>query len=288
MTDIANKNVLITGGARGLGRLVAERALSRGARVVLWDMDQEQLDITVTALGPKAFGYVVDITERETVYAVAEQVRREVGEIDILVNNAGIVTGESFLDLSDEMIVKTFEVNSLSLFWMTRAFLPQMVDRREGHVVTIASVAGLVGVDKLADYCASKFAAVGFDESLRVAMKSEKTGVRTTVVCPYFIDTGMFDGVASRFPFLLPILKENDVADSVIRAIEKNREKIILPPLIYLVPLLRLLPSDWFDKIMTMFGVNSTMKDFHGHGEDEPNRSKLGVSRLAAGKKLYH
>jgi all-trans-retinol dehydrogenase (NAD+) len=288
MTEFAGKNVLVTGGARGLGRLIAERALDRGAQVIIWDMNQELLDQTVSELGPRAFGYHVDITEKERVYAMADRVHEEIGVVDILINNAGIVTGESFLDLPDEMIEKTFEVNALSLFWMTRAFLPQMIQNGGGHVTTIASVAGLVGVEKLADYCASKFAAVGFDESLRVAMKSDKTGVNTTVICPYFIDTGMFDGVKSRFPLLLPILKEEDVADKTVAAIEKNRNKVVLPPIIRLVPLLRMLPTPVFDAIMGLFGVNSSMETFDGHGKKEPNRQKLKDTSEPRGKKLYH
>ena len=118
------------------------------------------------------------------------------GDVDILVNNAGIVTGKKFLDATDGAIEKTFQVNTLAHFWLGKAFLPSMIDKNHGHVVTIASMAGIFGMAGLCDYCASKYAAVGFDESLRnelVAMA--KDGIHTTVVCPYFINTGMFDGV---------------------------------------------------------------------------------------------
>ena len=95
-----------------------------------------------------------------------------------------------------------------------------MIERNRGHIVTIASAAGLIGVPRLTDYCATKFAAVGLDESLRVELKQRGSAIRTTVVCPYYIDTGMFEGVKTRFSFLLPILKEQKVVDKILRAIE--------------------------------------------------------------------
>ena len=86
-----------------------------------------------------------------------------------------------------------------------------MIARDEGHVVTVASAAGLVGVKGLVDYSSSKFAAVGFDEALRMELADTAPGVKTTVVCPFFIDTGMFEGAQTRFAWLLPILKEQNV-----------------------------------------------------------------------------
>lgn len=283
MTDIAGKIILITGGARGLGRGVAERSLQRGATVVLWDLDGEQLDATLREIGGDAHGYVVDITDRAAVYETADRVFEEVGRVDILVNNAGVVTGTSFLELPDEQIERTFAVNTLSLFWTTKAFLPEMMKAGTGHVVTIASLAGLLGVQKLADYCASKFAAVGFDESLRVAMKSEKTGVKTTVVCPYFINTGMFDGVHTRFPLLLPILEEDDVADAIVEAIEKNKPKVVLPTLAKMLPVLRVLPTALFDGVMGLLGVNRAMEHFRGReggASDERTRESMRTAKL--------
>src|SRR5207249_2932649 len=91
---------------------------------------------------------------------------RDVGPIDILVNNAGVVSGRTLLEARDDDILRTFDVNTLALFWTTRAFLPAMLERGTGHVVTIASAAGLVGTSRLVDYCASKHAAVGVDRSM--------------------------------------------------------------------------------------------------------------------------
>ena len=282
MTGFKDEVVLITGGARGIGRLMAQRAVARGARVVLWDINAAALEATVAELGEAARGYVCDITDRAAVYRVADRVREEVGEVDILVNNAGIVTGKPFLELTDEMIERTFDVNALSLFWTARAFLPSMVRRDHGHVVTIASAAGQVGVAKLGDYCGSKFAAVGFDESLRVELRNSGSQVRTTVVCPYYINTGMFDGVQTRVPWLLPILEEDKVADRVIRAIEKNTQRLFLPGVVGLLSLGRILPTSWFDGLMNLLGVNVSMDQFHGHGSSASSATS-GTGATSAG-----
>jgi all-trans-retinol dehydrogenase (NAD+) len=156
------------------------------------------------------------------------------------------------------------------MMWMTKAYLPAMVERNSGHIVNIASSAGFVGVSRLSDYAASKWAAVGFDESLRVELRRMAPGVKTTVVAPFFIDTGMFDGVKTRFPLLLPILKEDEVAQAVVKAVSKNKARLLMPPMVYLVPPLRLLPVRVFDFVADVLGVNVSMDEFVGRS----NRSK--------------
>ncbi|XP_030241952.1 estradiol 17-beta-dehydrogenase 11-like [Drosophila navojoa] len=113
-------------------------------------------------------------------------------------------------------------------FWTAKAFLPKMIEKERGHIVTIASLAGHVGISKLVDYCASKFAAVGFDEALRLELEVlGHTNIQTTCICPFFIQaTGMFDDVNARW---VPTLNPNDVADRVISAIRKNEKLAIIP-----------------------------------------------------------
>jgi all-trans-retinol dehydrogenase (NAD+) len=137
-----------------------------------------------------------------------------------------------------------------------------MIARNRGHVVTIASASGLIGVARLADYSASKWAAVGFDESLRAELRRTAPGVITTVVCPFYIDTGMFRGVKSRFPFLLPILKEDDAATRIVGAIATNRRRLMMPWLCHFVPLLRALPVRLFDWAADFLGVNVVDEGF--------------------------
>ena len=270
MTTVRNSRVLITGAASGIGRLLALRLAESGAGLVLWDIDQaglEQAQAELAAAGHEADTFVCDLSDHQEIAAVATRTLVESGAIDILINNAGIVSGKALLDLSDEEIERTFQVNTLALFWTVRAFLPSMLEQGRGHIVTIASAASLAGAPRLSDYCASKFAAFGFDESLRLELKKLGSNVKTTIVCPYYIDTGMFDGVKTRFSWLLPILKPEAVVRRIIRAIKKDRRRLVMPWFIYSSWLSRLMPVAWYDVLMDFFGVTRSMDEFHGGGD---------------------
>ncbi len=137
-----------------------------------------------------------------------------------MINNAGIVNGKKLLANEDyKMIEKTIAVNTTSHHYTVKEFLPEMMRKNEGHIVSIASMAGHFGVNGLVDYCASKFGAVGFNESLRLELRSSRSKVKTTCICPFYINTGMFDGVKSKFPILLPILEESYAARRIVNAV---------------------------------------------------------------------
>lgn len=271
MTTFEQKNVLITGSASGIGRLMAQKIAARGGNVILWDINLgglESLSDQIQGWGYKAATYhQCDLSDREEIEFTAQRVLAEHGSIDILINNAGIVSGKPLLELSPEAIERTFSINTLSLFWTTRAFLPGMVAKNSGHIVTIASAGGLIGVPRMTDYSASKFAAIGFDDSLRVELKRlGYNGIRTTVVCPYYINTGMFNGVKTRFPWLLPIMEPDNAVNKIINAIEKNKQRLIMPPLALVTYPGRLLPLSLFDRIADFVGINNSMDDFVGRG----------------------
>ena len=268
MTHIAGRTALVTGGGAGIGRLLALALARRGADVAVWDLDGAAADAVaeeVRALGRTAWASTCDVGDKAAVDAVAAETLAAAGGVDLLVNNAGVVSGKPFLDLTEADVERTFRVNVLSLYWVTGALLPSMVERGRGHVVTIASAAGLVGVARQTDYSASKHAAVGFDESLRVELAKVAPAIRTTVVCPFYVDTGMFDGVQTRFPRLLPILDPDDVVERIVVAVERDRGRLVLPPLVRIVPLARVLPPKLADRLMGFFGVNASMDHFHGH-----------------------
>ncbi len=204
------------------------------------------------------------MSDREQVYARADEVRAAAGDVDVLVNNAGIVSGKPLLDLPDEQIERTFAVNTLALYWTTKAFLPAMKERGSGHLVTVASAAGLIGTARETDYAASKFAAVGFNESLRQELRRGSPGVKTTVICPFYIDTGMFQGVKTRFPLLLPVLKEQEVADRVLKAVRRNEPLVQMPLMVSTLPMMRMLPVWAFDQLADFFGLNNAMDAFTG------------------------
>jgi len=281
MTKIAAKHVVITGAGSGIGRLVASRMAAMGAEVTMLDVNEEGLGRAVEQIRDadgQTRGYTCDVSDKEAVARVARRIVREAGPVDILVNNAGVVSGDWLPDLTDEQIERTFGVDALGLFWMTRAFLPAMIERGAGHIVNVASAAGLVGTCQETDYAASKHAAVGFDEALRMELRREAPSVRTTVVCPYYIDTGMFTGVRTRFPWLLPILKEDQVAKGIVRAIQTNQQRVLMPWAVRALPVLReVLPLPMFDKLMDVLGVNDAMSKFTGR--KTPARSGRGGAK---------
>lgn len=125
--------------------------------------------------------------------------------MNILINNAGIVQGKQFTELNEGLSSKQFIVNLECHFWIISEFLPSMIQKNEGHIVSVASLAGFVGTPFLADYSASKAGAIAMMEALRMELKRmSKYGVKCTTICPFFINTGMFDGVKGSviFPFL--------------------------------------------------------------------------------------
>ncbi|NXC63624.1 RDHE2 dehydrogenase, partial [Aleadryas rufinucha] len=273
--NVSGEIVLITGAGSGIGRLLAVKFASLGATLVLWDINQEGLNYTVRLAKENGAGrvhsYICDCSKRQDVYRVADQVKKEVGDVSILINNAGIVTGKRFLDSPDALIEKTMEVNTMAHFWTYKAFLPAMVAANHGHLVSIASSAGLVGVNKLSDYCASKFAAVGFAESIDMELRTlRKTGVKTTIVCPYIINTGMFDGVKTKWPSVLPILDPNYVAERIITAVRQNQEMLMMPRIIYVLYFLRsFLPMKATVLLLDYFGSPDIMNTFKGRPKKE-------------------
>lgn len=267
MKILSKSLALITGGASGIGLLTARILAAKGARVVLWDVNEKALaavEDESRAAGLPLYGMVCDVSDREDVYRAARALKAQWGEVDILINNAGVVSGSNFLATSDEKVERTMKINAMANFWTVRAFLPSMLERDEGHIVTVSSAAGIIGVTGLADYSASKFAAFGFHEAIRMELRKRESRVRTTVVCPFFIKTGMFDGVKTRFPFLLPILRPEYAAGRIVRAVENGDKRVVLPPFVYSVYLLRLFPVGVFDAVADFFGISAAMDDFRG------------------------
>ena len=254
-----------------MGLLVARGAAARGAHVAIWDVNSRALpDAAARIAAARAHGNqlviseAVDVGDPEVVARAAERLGASIGNVDVLINNAGVVSGKRLTELSPEEVQRTLRVNTASLFWTTQSVLPAMIEAGRGHVVTMASAGGLIGVSGLSDYCASKFGAVGFHESLRAELRRTAPGVGTSLICPYFVGTGMFAGVRTRFPFLLPILEPETVAAAVIRAVEKNRAVVVLPWFVHSLKLLRLLPARWLDPIASFFGIHVAMDTFSG------------------------
>ena len=267
-TPVRGAVVLVTGAASGIGALVAVQAAHRGARaVVLWDLDlpaAQDVATRVQAAGATCLAQRVDLRDAQEVEAAGRVVLERLGRVDVLVNSAGVVTGRSFEDLSEEDVARTFDVNVLALYRVVRCFLPGMRTRDRGCVVTIASAAGLVGVARQTDYSASKFAAVGFMESLRSELRRSGSHVRTLVVAPYYVSTGMFAGVRTRVPLLLPVLEPERVASQVLDSVERGDARRILPWFANAVLLVKALPVPVADAVTDLFGISTTMDTFTG------------------------
>lgn len=232
---VKDQIVLITGGGSGFGNVMARKFAELGAIVVIWDISKPGLDGTVKqvkAIKGRIHSYVVDVSDREAVYATARKVQTEVGKVDILVNNAGIGDGELIVDIKDDYLDKIFKVNIISHFWITKAFLPAMISTGSGHIVTISSSAGLFGVPKLSSYCATKHAAIGFHESITAELKHAypEANINTTVICPYFVRTGIIAGKEHLIPpsnKLFPIRDVEPVVDEFMDAILSNQNFLI-------------------------------------------------------------
>lgn len=273
MQTVAGKKVLITGAAMGMGKIYAQLAVQeKAAAVVLWDINQDALDATAAELkaaGGQVHAYKVDVSKLEPIQQAAAQVREQVGDIDILFNNAGIVRGKYFWEhdpVADTQL--TMAINALAIMHVAREFLPKMIDNGgEARIVNIASAAGLVSNPKMSVYCASKWAAIGWSDSVRLEL--EQAGhrhVKVTTVCPSYISTGMFEG--ARGPLMTPIMTPEYVVNRVWNAMKSGKPMLKMPWTVHLSSIFKgILPLplwDWVaDKI---FGVYKTMEDFKGRG----------------------
>ncbi|NOU45778.1 MAG: SDR family oxidoreductase [Bacteroidales bacterium] len=266
MTQFKNKTVLITGGASGIGRIMAETALDKGASaVIIWDIHEQNMHQFKTDYFDKRLLFNnVDVSNSESVLNAVQKLEATQLTPDILILNAGIVSGKYFHEHLPGEIEKTIGVNILGCMIAARAFLPAMIKRKSGHIVTISSAAGMLANPGMAVYAASKWAVLGWSESLRLEMKMLKTGINITTVTPSFINTGMFAG--AKVNFLLPNLKPEKAAQKIISGIESNKVFVRMPALVYLLPFLKgILPSSWFDLFIGKgLGVYNSMKQFKG------------------------
>jgi all-trans-retinol dehydrogenase (NAD+) len=264
--ELRGKNVLVTGGAMGMGKSMAGLFLKEGARVAIVDVREAELAAATKELAPSGqiAAYVCDISDKWNIYSLAEKLKKEFGTIDILVNNAGVVRSAPFLQKTDEAIEKLIAVNLMSIFWTTKAFLPDMVSKGEGVIVNMASAGGLLGVPYISDYCASKFAVVGLTESLRqeMALAGQKK-IKFIYVCPNTVSTGMFEGAQAVKGTRM--LTPEDVTVKIIEGIKNGRAMIGVPSSVYTLPLVKaILPIGAMDFLCRVLGIATSSKNMTG------------------------
>ena len=265
MNNLKGKTILITGGASGIGKIMVRLMLERGAKVIIWDINQKSIDETLSSFSTKGevFGFHIDISNIDQIQKTAKQVKEKIGIVDVLINNAGIIVGKYFNEHSTYEILKTIEINANAPMFITHEFLDDMLNQNSGHICNIASSGGLISNPKMSVYAASKWALIGWSDSLRLEMKQMRKDVNVTTIMPYYINTGMFDGVKSK----IPILEPEAAALTIIKAIEKNKRMITIPGYIYRFTRLgqAIVSINIFDWLTgNVLGIYKTMEHFTG------------------------
>jgi len=278
--SLENDIILITGAASGIGRGMAYKFAELKPRmIVCWDLNEAENKKTakkIESMGVPALAYSINLADREAIYKVVDQTQKAIKShfndnkavVSILINNAGIVTGKTILDCPDKLMSLCMDVNTTAHFWTIKSFLPDMLKLNKGHIVTIASIAGHGGVNGLVDYCASKFGAVGLSEALTNEMFKLKKDVHVTCICPYYINTGMFEGVKSKMNFLLPIQDPEYVVKRIVKAVQCNEIQVLIPRILYpLIFLKSFLPYKVMYALTEYFGVHTSMDEFVGRSK---------------------
>ncbi|SEE98705.1 Short-chain dehydrogenase [Arthrobacter alpinus] len=269
--SLSNATVLITGAAMGMGKMYAQLAVrDHAAHVVLWDVNAQALEEAAAELrgrGSEIHSQVVDVSSLEAIEEAAQWVRSEVGTPDILINNAGIVRGKYFWEHDQRTdIAATMAINTLALMHITREFLPAMISGgRTSRIVNVASAAGLLSNPRMSIYSSSKWAVVGWSDSLRLELQQAgHRHVMVTTFCPSYIKTGMFEG--ARGPLLTPLLEPEAVTERVWRAMKEGTPMLLMPWTVQLSKTLRgVLPLPVWDVVAgRVFGVYKSMEHFTG------------------------
>jgi all-trans-retinol dehydrogenase (NAD+) len=265
--NIKGKVALITGGAMGMGALLAKGFAEKSARVVIIDLNKTELKKTASEIkksGGEVYQYPCDVTDYEQVIGLAKKVHKNVGKVDLLVNNAGVVFAGNFMDTPIEKHRKMVDVNIMGLMIISHVFLKDLIEKKAGHIVNMASATGLMGVANLTCYSATKFAVVGFSESLYYELRRQKLKkIKITTVCPSFVDTGMFKG--GKPALFSPWVDPHKMVAKIIEGIEKEKELIMEPFSVKTIPILKLLLSRTnFARTSEILGVSSSMDTWKG------------------------
>ncbi len=262
-----NKTVLITGAASGIGKRFAERVADvEGITLILWDRNPDLLAKNRKHLPQTATVHAsgVDVTDSAIIQTEANLLIKDGVVPDVIINCAGIVVGKMFHEHEFHDIEATMQINTVGSMHVVRAFINPMIERNSGQIVNLASASGYIGNPRMSVYAASKWAVIGWSESLRIEMKRLNVGIGVISVIPSYIKTGMFDGVKP--PFLVPLLETDQIVDKMIRGIAKRKGKIQAPFMVRTVPLLKaVLPDNAFDWVAgKLLGVYQSMDTFKG------------------------
>ena len=253
---IADRTVVVTGGARGIGAAIAAEMHRRGARVAIADIDGVQAAATAERLGAGVIGRQVDVTDRAAFAAFLDDVEATLGAVDVLVNNAGIMVVDRFTEEDPERADLQIALNLNAVVHGTREGARRMVERRSGHIVNVASAAGRIGFVGVATYSATKFGVYGLCEALRRELRG--TGVDISCVMPGLVNTELAAGVGSH-P-LLPTVQPEHLARKVAHAVESRRFAVFAPGVMPLFVLsAAVLPHALMDALLRLIGGDRLM-----------------------------
>lgn len=272
---LAGATVLITGAARGMGAIYARKAADGGAAgIALWDVDEKlasELAAELARPGLRIEVFPVDVSQLDAIRAGVAATRKKLGPVDILINNAGIVRGVPFWQHDVERDIElTMRINTLGPMWLTREVLPDMMSSpaRPKRILNIASAAGTLPNPNMSVYAASKWAMIGWSESIRLELsRMGHSHVMVTTFCPSYVSTGMFEG--ARGPLLTPIMTPDQATSAAWKGMLRGTPMVLRPWTVKLAMALRgLLPTRWWDGAAAkVFHVYSSMDAFVGRKE---------------------
>jgi NAD(P)-dependent dehydrogenase (short-subunit alcohol dehydrogenase family) len=219
--ETRDKVVVVTGAASGIGAGLAQRFAREGARaVVLADVNLERAQGVAQGIGPQAIALACDVSREADIQALAHETRARFGRIDVWCSNAGIIGRLGGVELEDALWQKMWEIHGMAHVWAARAVMPEMAERGEGYFLVTASAAGLLNIVESPAYAATKHAAVGIAEWLRIAYG--RKGVRVSCLCPQSVQTDMTgDGTGSAG--INGVLTPDEVAEVVVQTMREER-----------------------------------------------------------------
>ncbi|HEU4569918.1 MAG TPA: SDR family NAD(P)-dependent oxidoreductase [Gemmatimonadales bacterium] len=265
--DLRASRVLVTGAAHGLGLALAREFAARGAHVILTDRNVPLLEEAAARLradGRSVEAHPLDVTDAAAIVALRERLL-DTGPVDVLVNNAGVVFGGGFADVPLERHQATIGINVGGLVAMTHAFLPHLESRPRAAILNICSASAFIGLPYATTYAASKWAVLGFSESLDEELRERgRHHVRVSALCPSYITTGLFAGARPSAGTWL--LTAEGVARAGVRMVERRGTRLILPWTAgILLGGFGWLPRPVFHALARLFGVSRSMAQWRGH-----------------------
>lgn len=258
------KAVAITGGARGIGAGTARMFAERGYRVAIGDIDEALVAKTAAEIaertGSAVVGLPLDVTDPDSFASFLKVAESELGGLDVLVNNAGVMPTGAFLDEPLEVADRQFAINVRGVLIGSKLAGRRLADRGHGHLVNVASMAGLAGAPGVATYCATKHAVVGLGTSLHQEL--EERGVRVSTICPGFVNTELISGLAPNWlTRRLGFVEPQDVASAIVTAVARGKggQRVVPGRAGVIGRLLVPLPEDLRNTIARLFGAHQVV-----------------------------